>query len=488
MSKNNDEKEYVDLIDKLFPEKVAMKVAKVIVFLFIVSIIIAGGVFCYRCYQDRKESKENRIAYLYYCQNKAFAMDEIEQFYLDKTHVREIKLHTYLLAYKFDHPDEDITVADIEEYLGNSEFDENKKLRVLNRPETIENYIKWYMNPTSSKFLVNYVSAIARYYKDTTGKDFNDINEYDSDALDKLGEDFYNYPDKENYLDLSSDQRKYFIDKETLSLFERFSEGDTRAVFSAAISDERLTFNKNFETGKDYSISDIEALFEEKTGEGDFICNKEDIETEYVDLGCDGEYEYRVTLPYSKTGKNLEPPYQYILKMLLKNIDGKLHIIFAYGYYWDSTTNIDSSIVYSNSGEISFEFGDREEPFNYVYFLSTDGSLSYLYTEGTTWTTSENLSIIYRTGADTSFTLKGQDGSETAVNGRGCQLVYFYVDKGTQYVQTLNVYDNEGKKYSQSSDEYQTVQQFYENEEYIFLPDDGAYELKKSIKKNAGLN
>ena len=123
-----------------------------------------------------------------------------------------------------------------------------------------------------------------------------------------------------------------------------------------------------------------------------------------------------------------------------------------------------------------------------MYFLSTDGSLSYLYTEGTTWTTSENLSIIYRTGADTSFTLKGQDGSETEVNGRGCQLVYFYVDKDTQYVQTLNVYDNEGKKYSQSSDEYQTVQQFYENEGYIFLPDDGAYELKKSIKKNAGLN
>ncbi|WP_026653914.1 hypothetical protein [Butyrivibrio proteoclasticus] len=150
--------------------------------------------------KSRKEGIEQRkqIAQLYKHDNNAFGIESSLE-YRDFSYVDVNLLTLHIAVYEDNNPDAaEVTIHDIEDYLS-SEYDEKGKLRVLNQPKNIADFVLWY-SYVGTGHTLDLISCLRNYSKDHYDK-YQDIGifEMDIDMLNELIDDYRNCPNKDDY-------------------------------------------------------------------------------------------------------------------------------------------------------------------------------------------------------------------------------------------------------------------------------------------------
>ena len=176
------------------------KMGIVIISLFF--LIAAAGLayyLVYKPYENGKKIKQKKyVQNLYYDQNYAFG--RMYSRYLSFDRLVENKLIEMLAAYEESGAAKDpVSVEDIKEYLA-SEYTEDGKLVVENKPENIEAYIEWACSDEGDNYIKDYDKWITNYQKDHADKYGDESTEKMSkEMLLELIDEFKNSADKEQY-------------------------------------------------------------------------------------------------------------------------------------------------------------------------------------------------------------------------------------------------------------------------------------------------
>ena len=476
--------------DNLIADKAKDKSGIIIggIILLIFFLMFAGtiGYEQYIKYQKRQERHESYVKSLYRNQNKAFGIDSYNENYLDQTHINEKECHTNLLAYKFVHSEAEITVDDVRNYLSDSEYDEKGKLRVENRPENIENYIRWYIYEGGKEYAGKYERALKSFYEEQTGKEYSVISENDIETIDKISNDLLNCPSKEQYITLTKEQRAGFVDESTASLIASFLDGTGKVTYSPSMTIEKHNASlMYFEEGKEYTYSEIQdniASFLAQTGH-QFNPDKTYDENGYLDCGLDGRYEYCFKLRYL----NSKSQY-FIVKMIMRNNDNHLSICFACDNYSENLDALYRDIDIRSNGVLICKVIEDEKLYDYYYYLNEEGQCSYLYHESQFGQSARGLLYI-SAGDEATITAVHPNGDEVTFSGHSFTVKTFYdPTSDTWYAYSFTFYDNNDKEYDTENEEYQKLLQFCKDEGYTVLADNEDINIKQTIRDSFGLS
>ena len=143
------------------------------------------------------EQRNAELEVLYAHETYALGMEQYDC-YKDFSYVNVKKLILNLAAYKYFNEGIEISVEDVKEFL-DSEYDENGELYVLNPPDDIAKFIKWYR--TGGRSLTDkYFIYLCSYQDDHSDKySLKGITMLDVNMLYELIEDFENCPNREDY-------------------------------------------------------------------------------------------------------------------------------------------------------------------------------------------------------------------------------------------------------------------------------------------------
>ncbi len=162
----------------------------------LILVTIFAIVLIYREW-DKKEGQYNdKLRWAYQNETRAFAMDRSDC-YKDYSYVDVNSLIINLASYKHFKDEVDISVEDVKEYLS-SEYDDNGKPYVLNPPENIAKYVRWFSYGGSS-LSGRYFIYLCNFQEDNRDKYPQNAYIIDEDLLYELIEDFENCPNREDY-------------------------------------------------------------------------------------------------------------------------------------------------------------------------------------------------------------------------------------------------------------------------------------------------
>jgi hypothetical protein len=151
----------------------------------------------YKEWQKIEEQYNTKLKWAYQNETRAFAMDRSDC-YKDYSYVDVNSLIINLASYKHFKNEVDISVEDVKEYLS-SEYDDNGEPYVLNPPENIAKYIRWFSYGGSS-LTGRYFIYLCNFQDDNIEKySRKGLTILDEDLLYELIEDFENCPNREDY-------------------------------------------------------------------------------------------------------------------------------------------------------------------------------------------------------------------------------------------------------------------------------------------------
>lgn len=243
-----------------------MKKRTIIFILLFVALVVLCAYKGISVLENNKRNNEVDTDILekeYWYQSVAFGM-EPSRCYQDFSHVSINMLYINLAAYYYCDDNADVTVEQIEDYLY-SEYDENGKLKVLNQPLNISNYIDWYWSG-GDEASREYISWLFRYqqdHKDVYG--VGELTEIDEKELCNMIDEFNSCPDQDIYLDFDKWQERHFgktqnekieivVDKSYLSDFV-VQDGETKincVLTFKNTSDKDITFSVKAHFTDDY--------------------------------------------------------------------------------------------------------------------------------------------------------------------------------------------------------------------------------------------
>ncbi len=163
----------------------------------LILVTIFAIVLIYREW-DKKEGQYNdKLRWAYQNETRAFAMDRSDC-YKDYSYVDVNSLIINLASYKHFKNEVDISVEDVKDFLS-SEYDENGEPYVLNPPDNIAEYIKWFSYGGGS-LTTKYFIYLSNFQDDNIEKySRKGLTILDEDLLYELIEDFENCPNREDY-------------------------------------------------------------------------------------------------------------------------------------------------------------------------------------------------------------------------------------------------------------------------------------------------
>jgi len=153
---------------------------------------------------------------------------------------------------------------------------------------------------------------------------------------------------------------------ESVAIFEKFLTGETTAVANAGVA--------GLTQDKEYSINDMASAFIMVVGIDYRLDVLNKIQYGIIDAGSDGETELALKFVYT----NNDGSDSAEVMSILKNVDGKLHVLLRTDSYYrtESTIYENGVIVYGGSNsayEYSMEYRylDKDGNVNYVAGLDT---------------------------------------------------------------------------------------------------------------------
>jgi hypothetical protein len=163
----------------------------------ILLLVLIAIVILQRENLKKEEQFKKELELLYEDETFSLGMDTYNC-YKDFSYVNVNVLIINLAAYKHFKDGEEITVEEVKTFLS-SEYDENGELYVLNPPDDIAKFIKWYR--TGGRSLTDkYFIYLCRYQDDHSDKySLKGITMLDVNMLYELIEDFENCPNREDY-------------------------------------------------------------------------------------------------------------------------------------------------------------------------------------------------------------------------------------------------------------------------------------------------
>ena len=175
---------------------------KNLIIAILTTIILIIGCVCVKYYLDYKHEKDaEQKAYIeaqYRSETYAFGMEQAST-YKDFSNVDINILTMYLAAYKHFEPSApELSIEDVKDFLS-SEYDGDGKLRVLNQPKNISEYITWFYFLGGASDCDGYIIYLMQYQRDQSKYQDVDLFTTDIDVLNRLIEDFTNCPNREDY-------------------------------------------------------------------------------------------------------------------------------------------------------------------------------------------------------------------------------------------------------------------------------------------------
>lgn len=184
------------IIINKYAEKYMKKRKAIILIMIVLVIALLSGFIGFKIYANNKEKEKARIARKYEKQNYAFGM-AMDPFYKGYNDINPTWLLIRLSAFREDTDKQtSITTKDIEDYLEN-EYDASGNLAVLNPPENIQIYLKWFWSGGGS-YISDYYDWLRNYLFDY-GENYSNhsASQLSEEEFKRFIEEFDNSPYKE---------------------------------------------------------------------------------------------------------------------------------------------------------------------------------------------------------------------------------------------------------------------------------------------------
>ena len=178
-------------------EKKKNIIPKIFIVVLIGLILVCVGGLCLKAHRKHQEEYEARLAKLYKEETYAMGMEQ-STYYKDFGAVYINVLTLELASYRDKNPGVNISIDDIQDFLS-EEFDDRGKPRVLNPPDNIADYIKWF-NHGGRQYTDEYILYLMHYMNDHQDE-YTHVDLYyaDLETLNKIIEEFNNCPDRSKY-------------------------------------------------------------------------------------------------------------------------------------------------------------------------------------------------------------------------------------------------------------------------------------------------